>query len=75
MVIVDGRFAYLGSANFTGAGLGAKNEQRRNLELGVTSHDSTLVLRLMDLFDTFWMGTYCLDCAWRKTCPDPIKAD
>ena len=75
MVIVDGRFAYLGSANFTGAGLGAKGERKRNLELGITSYDPTLVLRLIDLFDTFWIGAYCLDCAFRKDCPDPIKAD
>jgi phosphatidylserine/phosphatidylglycerophosphate/cardiolipin synthase-like enzyme len=75
MVIVDGRFAYLGSANFTGAGLGAKGEQKRNLELGVTSYDPILVLRLVDLYDTFWIGTHCSDCAWRKDCADPIKAD
>ena len=75
MVIVDGRFAYLGSANFTGAGLGAKGEQKRNLELGVTSYDPILVSRLVDLYDTFWMGTYCSDCAWRKDCADPIRAD
>lgn len=75
MVIVDGRFAYLGSANFTGAGLGAKVERKRNLELGLTSHDPNLVLRLIDLFDAFWIGTYCSDCAWRKDCSDPIMAD
>ena len=75
MVIVDGRFAYLGSANFTGAGLGAKGVRKRNLELGITSHDPNLVLRLIDLFDTFWIGAYCLDCSWRKDCSDPIKAD
>lgn len=75
MVIVDGRFGYMGSANFTGAGLGAKGEQKRNLELGVTSYDPVLVLRLMDLYDKFWIGTCCLDCAWRKNCADPIKAD
>jgi len=75
MIIVDGRFVYLGSANFTGAGLGAKGELKRNLELGITSRDSALVSRLIDLFDTFWIGTYCSDCAWRKNCADPIKAD
>jgi len=75
MVIVDGRFAYLGSANFTGAGLGARSERKRNLELGITSRDPVLVSRLMELFDTFWMGAYCTDCAWRKDCADPIEAD
>lgn len=74
-VIVDGRFAYMGSANFTGAGLGAKRDLKRNLELGITSYDPILVLKLMDLYDTFWIGTYCPDCAWRKDCADPIKAN
>jgi len=33
-VIVDAAWVYLGSANLTGAGLGAKAEGRRNFELG-----------------------------------------
>jgi phosphatidylserine/phosphatidylglycerophosphate/cardiolipin synthase-like enzyme len=75
MVIVDARFVYLGSANFTGSGLGAKSELKRNLELGITSYDSMLVSKIMDLYDTFWIGTYCIDCTWRKECADPIKAE
>ena len=75
MVIVDGRFIYLGSANFTGSGLGAKSEFKRNLELGITSYDPMLVSRVMDLYDTFWIGTYCSDCAWRKDCADPINTE
>src|SRR5688572_6477022 len=34
-VIVDCRAMYLGSANLTGAGLGAKGDEKRNFELGV----------------------------------------
>jgi phosphatidylserine/phosphatidylglycerophosphate/cardiolipin synthase-like enzyme len=75
MVIVDGRFIYLGSANFTGAGLGVKGEKKRNLELGITSGDPILVSRIMDVFDAFWIGTYCLDCSFRKGCADPITTD
>jgi len=75
MVIVDGEFAYLGSANFTGAGLGAKGEQTRNLELGITSKEPKLVKKLHELFDTFWMGSYCHDCSMRNNCPDPIGED
>ena len=73
MVIVDGLFAYLGSANFTGAGLGAKGETKRNLELGIVSGDPVLVSKTIDMFDTFWIGTYCEQCTWRKNCADPIK--
>ncbi len=72
MVIVDGAFGYFGSANFTGAGLGAKKPGRRNLELGAVTDNPTWVRRLEDLFDRFWMGDFCRSCAYHNTCPDPI---
>jgi phosphatidylserine/phosphatidylglycerophosphate/cardiolipin synthase-like enzyme len=72
MALVDGSFAYLGSANFTGAGLGARKPARRNLELGVTTDSEDWIHRLEHLFDTFWMGDFCTDCAFRSRCPDPI---
>ncbi|MBW1809449.1 MAG: phospholipase [Deltaproteobacteria bacterium] len=73
MVIVDGKLAYCGSANFTGAGLGAKSEQRRNLELGFFSDQASFVNELTGLFDSFWMGKYCRDCGRKDLCPDPIE--
>jgi phosphatidylserine/phosphatidylglycerophosphate/cardiolipin synthase-like enzyme len=73
MVIVDGREAYWGSANFTGAGLGAKGGHRRNLEMGMFSRDAEWVGRIQSLFDDFWMGNYCPRCAVRARCPDPIS--
>ncbi|MFC1839765.1 phospholipase D-like domain-containing protein [Thermodesulfobacteriota bacterium] len=73
MVIVDGSFAYLGSANFTGAGLGVKSEKKRNLEIGITSEDPEFVASLIEIFDSFWIGTFCRNCVFRKTCPDPIR--
>lgn len=72
MVIVDGRFAYLGSANFTGAGLGVKTLHRRNLEIGVTTEDPNWVTRLEQMFDDFWIGDHCRKCAFTDKCPDPI---
>lgn len=71
--IVDGGFAYLGSANFTGAGLGVKRQNRRNLELGVVTNDPQWVKHLETLFDAFWIGEYCADCAFQSRCPDPIR--
>lgn len=73
MVIVDGKLGYAGSANFTGAGLGAKGDARRNLELGAVGWDPSFVAMLEQEFDTFWMGTYCDSCALRDLCPDPIR--
>lgn len=73
MVIVDGELGYAGSANFTGAGLGAKGEARRNLELGAVGRDPDFVAMLEREFDTFWMGTHCDACGLRDLCPDPIR--
>lgn len=72
MIIVDGRAAYAGSANFTGAGLGVKAPFRRNLEVGFLSRDPAFVRPLFEAFDRFWMGADCPACAFRKTCPSPI---
>ena len=75
MVIADSKFAYLGTANFTGAGLGAKSEGKRNLEIGITSWDPGFVKNLEEQFDTFWIGAYCQVCYLREKCPDPIIQD
>jgi len=75
MVLVDGGFAYFGSANFTGAGLGVRDPERRNLEIGAVTRDPAAVSALEDLFDTFWMGEFCERCAFRDRCPDPIGDD
>ena len=73
MVIVDGNFAYCGSANFTGAGLGAKSPHKRNLEAGVASGDPDWVRQLATLFDRFWIGEHCDKCRLKEICPDPIR--
>lgn len=72
ILIVDGLKAYVGSANFTGAGLGAKSEKRRNLELGLWSQDPVFVKEIQRTFDQFWMGEHCRDCGLKRQCPDPI---
>lgn len=72
MVAVDGRYLYLGSANFTGAGLGAKSDGRRNFEAGITTDDPWMLDELQRAFDDTWSGRRCLDCKLRKLCPAPI---
>lgn len=71
-VIIDGRLAYLGSANLTGAGIGAKSDHRRNWEAGILTDDPKLVLPLMEELDTLWRGEHCPSCQRRDVCPDPI---
>jgi phosphatidylserine/phosphatidylglycerophosphate/cardiolipin synthase-like enzyme len=71
-VLVDGRLAYLGSANLTGAGIGAKNVHRRNFEAGILTDDPGLVQPLLEELDLLWMGGHCGACQRRSVCPDPI---
>jgi phosphatidylserine/phosphatidylglycerophosphate/cardiolipin synthase-like enzyme len=71
-VLVDGAWVYLGSANLTGAGLGAKGEDRRNFELGICTEDFETVDRVQALFESVWSGAECASCKLRRVCPDPI---
>jgi phosphatidylserine/phosphatidylglycerophosphate/cardiolipin synthase-like enzyme len=73
IMIVDHRLAYCGSANFTGAGLGARSEAKRNLEIGVVSTDPDWIEALGQQFDAFWIGEHCDGCKLRDRCPDPIR--
>lgn len=72
-IIIDGKFAYTGSANLTGAGLGMKGINTRNFESGIVTTDVKLIEAIMNQFDEVWMGKYCKDCRRREFCQDPIK--
>ena len=71
-VVVDDAWVYVGSANLTGAGLGAKGEGRRNFELGFCTEDFETVDRVKALFEAVWSGAECASCKLRSVCPDPI---
>jgi len=71
-IIVDGRMAYFGSANLTGAGMGAKSARKRNFENGVLTDDPALVEPLVEQFDSVWRGDFCADCGRRDFCGDPV---
>ena len=68
MVIVDGIFAYCGSANLTGAGIGAKSENHRNFESGITTSDPGLLEAMMRQFDSVWRGDFCTACRRKDFC-------
>jgi hypothetical protein len=72
MVAVDGRLLYLGSANFTGAGLGRKSDGRRNFEAGIVTDDPLMLDELQRRFDEIWMGKRCGSCRLRLHCPAPL---
>jgi phosphatidylserine/phosphatidylglycerophosphate/cardiolipin synthase-like enzyme len=69
-VIIDGKLAYTGSANLTGAGMGAKSVSRRNFEAGIITDDREIVGKIMDQFDKIWRGEHCRECRRKKFCAD-----
>ncbi len=71
-VIVDGALLYLGSANWTGAGLGAKGSGRRNFELGIVTDDPPLLDQVQGLYERVWSGAECKGCKLRELCPGPL---
>jgi phosphatidylserine/phosphatidylglycerophosphate/cardiolipin synthase-like enzyme len=72
--VVDGQRMYLGSANLTGAGLGAKSAGRRNFEVGLITDDPVLVDAVADLFEAVWSGSMCHACDQRPHCPVPLES-
>lgn len=71
-VLIDQAWVYLGSANLTGAGLGAKHEDSRNFELGFVTEDFGVIDQVSALFDEVWSGKKCGPCRLRQQCPDPL---
>lgn len=69
-IIIDRKLAYFGSANLTGAGMGAKSRLRRNFENGILTDQSELVEPLMTQFDDVWRGAHCESCGRQKFCTD-----
>lgn len=74
-VIVDGTWIYLGSANWTGAGLGAKSERRRNFELGWWTRDEAVIDQVQDHYQSIWSGRLCGDCGRRDVCEAPLDLE
>ncbi len=72
-VIVDACAMYLGSANLTGAGLGAKSARRRNFEMGIWTHASGLIDSVLSEFNMLWEGQRCEDCQRKDFCPVPLE--
>ena len=71
LYVVDDH-VYVGSANLTGAGIGAKSSHRRNFEAGFLTEDPEAIEELMTFLDALWIGDHCLKCERREVCPDPI---
>jgi len=72
-VVIDARAMYLGSANLTGAGLGAKADGRRNFEWGIWTTSPAMIEGVLDQFNTLWQGQQCDSCKRRDVCPVPLE--
>ena len=72
-VVVDCRAMYLGSANLTGAGRGAKADGKRNFEMGVWTASPALIDPVLDQFNALWEGRHCGPCRRKDVCPVPLE--
>ena len=72
-VVVDSRAMYLGSANLTGAGLGAKADGKRNFETGIWTESPALIDPVLDQFNALWEGRHCAACRRKDVCPVPLE--
>ena len=73
VVLIDARAMYLGSANLTGAGLGAKADGRRNFECGVWTTSTPLIDGVAQQFNRLWEGRQCRSCRRHDICPVPLE--
>lgn len=73
ILVFDYREVYVGSANLTGAGIGAKGANKRNFEAGILTDDFEMVDAACNQFDQVWTGKHCKNCLRRNVCGDPIK--
>ena len=69
-ILSDGKKAYTGSANLTGAGVGAKSKNNRNFEVGILTTDPVFIEKLMTQFDELWIGKNCKDCGRKEFCSE-----
>ena len=72
IIIIDSTFAYFGSANLTGAGLGLKSKKNRNFETGLISDNESIIQQLEQQFDNVWMGRHCPSCGRKAYCKNPL---
>jgi phosphatidylserine/phosphatidylglycerophosphate/cardiolipin synthase-like enzyme len=73
-VIADGKRAFVGSPNLTGAGMGAKHADKRNFEAGFLTDEAADLEKLVGWVDELFLGDFCGRCRLRDRCPDPLDA-
>ena len=72
-VVIDCRSMYLGSANLTGAGLGAKGRDKRNIEWGLWTESGFMIDAILEQYNALWEGRRCVTCRRKDVCPVPLE--
>lgn len=72
-VTIDSTCMYLGSANLTGAGMGAKSDHKRNFEMGIWTTSASLIDAVAEQFNRLWEGHHCQSCRRKDICPVPLE--
>ncbi len=62
LVIIDNKFAYVGSANVTPAGQGQGLFTPGNFEAGIITGDKYLISEINSFFSSVWNESRCSDC-------------
>lgn len=73
IVVFDYREVYVGSANLTGAGIGAKGANKRDFEAGILTDEFKIVDAACEQFDSVWTGKHCKQCLRKQMCGAPIS--
>lgn len=70
VVIIDDKWAYIGSANMTRAGIGQPHCSPGNFEAGILTEDSEIIASLNERFSDITCYKFCDDCHRRKGCKE-----
>lgn len=73
IIVIDCKIAYIGSANLTGAAIGMKSSNNRNMEAGILTDEAGLVDAALEHFNSVWEGRYCAKCGRKRFCLDKIS--
>ncbi len=58
-IISDLQYAYIGTANLSGAGVGMKSIRKRNFELGFVTYNTNVIADIATTFMEIFNGEYC----------------
>lgn len=68
IAIIDDKYAYVGSANVTPAGLGQGVFTPGNFEAGILTEDPSVISSLKDFFSMIWDEKWCINCHRADKC-------